>query len=343
MGKPFKILSIDGGGIKGLYSSTILEHLEAEFECRISDHFDLLCGTSTGGLIALGLSQKISAEDISDIYKEKGDEIFPSRSPWMRWFEWIEEKYFGGKFFPGQTFWFGKYNNENLKAILESMFGGKRVKDTNNLLCIPTYSVTDGRPWVFKYDHKEGNLSRDNEALYVDVALATSAAPTYLPIHEISFYNNKQFVDGGVWANNPTLVGVIEAIRYFVGPGKEYDSLQVLSISSLSNAKGKPTGWRKKRSFIGWRGDLFDVSMNGQSMFTDYIMSSLAITDTIPIEYYRIPSADISHEQVQLVDMDATSKKCIDLLCGKGNDMGTLYRKKDEIKSFFASHKTYQI
>ena len=189
--------------------------------------------------------------------------------------------------------------------------------------------------------HKEGNLSRDNEALYVDVALATSAAPTYLPIHEIEYYDNKQFIDGGVWANNPTLVGVIEAVKYFVGKDKDYDSIEILSVSSLSQTKGKPTGWRRDRSFAGWRGDLFDTSLNGQSLFTEYVMDSLTELNDIDIYYQRIPSAPISHEQIHLIDLDNSSKESLTLLSGKGNDVGTVYRKKTEIRRFFNSLKTY--
>jgi patatin-like phospholipase/acyl hydrolase len=78
--KTFKILAIDGGGIKGLYSSTILEHLEKKYKGNISDYFDMLCGTSTGGLIALALSLKIPTKEISDIYLKNGNKIFPKKS-----------------------------------------------------------------------------------------------------------------------------------------------------------------------------------------------------------------------------------------------------------------------
>ena len=75
-GKDFKILSIDGGGIKGLYSATILAHFEHKFSARISDYFDMLCGTSTGGLIALAASLKISMNDVCRFYEEEGPKIF---------------------------------------------------------------------------------------------------------------------------------------------------------------------------------------------------------------------------------------------------------------------------
>ena len=325
----FKILSIDGGGIKGLYSSTILEHLESKFGGSCSDYFDMLCGTSTGGLIALGLSQKILASDISKIYTEHGKEIFPKQSKLVALFR--------------QTLWKGKFKDKSLKKVLIEVFGEKVIGESNNLLCIPSYSFTDARPWIFKYDHREGGLDRDNNAKYVDVALATSAAPTYLPLAEIELYDYKQFIDGGVWANNPSLLGLIEALTYFVGEGKQYDGIQILSVSSLNNTAGKPTGLKRNRSFVQWRNDLFETSLIGQSNFTDYFLSKLHALTSIPVEYVRIPSEAISAEQQHLVQLDVATTDAIRLIRGKGNDRGTLASKDPEIAKLFQSHKTYKI
>jgi patatin-like phospholipase/acyl hydrolase len=197
--KSFKILSIDGGGIKGLYSSTILQILEERYNCKTYDCFDMLCGTSTGGLIALALSAGKTAKEISDMYVYHGASIFPQK--WNRFLKQI----FGG----------GKYTNNFLQNHLNSFFGDKTLNDSEKLLCIPAFNYTESVPCVFKFDHKEGNLAKDKSIKYVDVALATSAAPTYFPIYEIEALN-KQYIDGGVWANNPALVGVIEALCYFL-------------------------------------------------------------------------------------------------------------------------------
>lgn len=325
----FKILAIDGGGVKGLYSSTVLEHLEEKYGGNISDYFDMLCGTSTGGLIALALSLKISTEDISNIYLKNGSKIFPKQSK-------IKGLY-------KQIFGKGKFSDTALKIILEEIFKDKKLSESNNLLCIPSYSVTDARPWVFKYDHKEGDLSRDNKAKYVDVALATSAAPTFFPMAEIDYYNYKQFIDGGVWANNPTLVGLIEALTYYVGKDKKFKKLKILSISSLSNTGGKPIGLKKERGFIDWKDDLFDTSLTGQSLFTDYFMSKIKEISDVSVEYIRIPSAKISSSQEHLVQLDVATKDALNLIRGKGNDMGEIYKKKNEISDFFKIKKQYKI
>lgn len=324
--KTFKILSIDGGGIKGLYSSTILEHLEEKYSCSISDHFDMLCGTSTGGLIALALSLGIPAKTVSEFYMNKGKRIFP----YIPFFNSLK-----------QVVWGGKFSDKKLKQSLVEIFGEKKLGESKNLLCIPSYTYTDARPWVFKFDHKEKGLDRDNKAKYVDVALATSAAPTYFPLCEIDYYDKKQYIDGGVWANNPTLVGLIEALSYFVGNGKEFDNIKLLSISSLTLSGGKPIGLSRKRSFVRWRSDLFDVFNTGQSFFTHYFMDKIKELDNVSIDYVRIPSAIISSEQERLVKMDKATSNALYFIRGKGNDQGELYKKDPKVKEFFDTKKTY--
>lgn len=324
----FKILAIDGGGVKGLYSSTILEHFEEKFGVNISDYFDMICGTSTGGLIALALSLKIPTKEISEIYLKNGSKIFPKKNKKVAFLK--------------QVLGSGKFSDIPLKEVLIDVFGDSKLIESNNLLCIPSYSITDARPWVFKYDHKEGDLGRDNKAKYVDVALATSAAPTYFPMAEIEYYDSKQFIDGGVWANNPTLVGLIEALTYYVGKGKEFKKIKILSLSSLTNTGGKPTGLKRARGFKDWREDLFETSLTGQSFFSNYFMSKVKDISEVEVEYIRIPSANVSSEQEGLVKLDVATKDALNLIRGKGNDMGEIYKKKKEIESFFLNKKQYK-
>lgn len=328
---PFKVLSIDGGGIKGLYSSRILDYFEEYFDCSLADTFDMVCGTSTGGLIALGVSQGIPVSKITSLYKNKGHLIFPRQPKVLRWlkrntFIKLEKR------FLQQLFWFGKYSAEPLKHELTELFGEKTIGESLVHLCIPSYSITKGHPRVFKNDHH--NLNCDNSVPYVDVALATSAAPTYLPIHSIKCLDNEQFIDGGVWANNPTHIGYLDALKFFINSQDGYDGIEILSIASISHHKAQNTNWRKNRSFKGWGGKLFEVMMNGQSKGVDYTMQTIAEADD-RISYTRIESPALSSDQQAEIDMDITHSQAIDLMLIKARDQASRLVKQDIIINFF--------
>lgn len=335
--KPFKILCIDGGGIKGLYSARILQLFEESLQkqtnkpdLRIVDYFDLVCGTSTGGLISLAISLRKPMKDICTFYELHGKRIFPSPNSFYR-------KYIR------QTLFRGKYSDKYLKTVLTDFFGQHVVGDSHCLLCIPSYDITNGTFALFKFDHKEGKLERHNKLKYVDVALSTSAAPTYFPLAQIKDENNTQYVDGGVWANNPSLVGFTEAIRYFVGQEKPYDAIQLLSVSSLNINTGKPPMLRRRRSFIDWTNDLFDLSLIGQSEFSDIFLKTLTNQTKFPLEYLRIPSAEIASKQISYISLDNASEKAINLMKQQSDDMYHRFKTNDLIQSIFSSYKTYII
>ncbi len=337
--KTFKILSIDGGGIKGLYPASILRKFEEKFNCLTSDHFDMICGTSTGGLIALAIASHIPAKDICRFYEERGEIIFPKHR--------LKLPFFGRTdlFFLKQLLFWGKYSDKGLKKALFEIFGENKIKDSNNLLCIPSYSITKAQPRVFKYDHKEGKLSTDNNLSMVDVALATSAAPTYFPIANIANLHNEQFIDGGVWANNPTLVGLLEAINHFVGKDekKEYDKIQILSLSSLSITEGKPPGIRRNRSFVGWKSDLFNTTFTGQSFFSDFFMTKIKEIGDIKIDYIRIPSEKLSREHESFIQLDVANIHSYELMKIKADHQAALFEKEAKIIELFTKKKTYTI
>ncbi|MFL9837794.1 CBASS cGAMP-activated phospholipase [Flavobacterium sp. ST-75] len=329
--KTFKVLSIDGGGIKGLYSATILNKIEKQLikdsgdnSLRIVDYFDLICGTSTGGLIALALSLGISTEEICKFYTQHGPKIFrwsKGKIPLIR-----------------QALLYGKYSDKKLKKALYEVLKNNKIKNSKCLLCIPTFDITHGTYEIFKYDHPEGNLSRDNELLMVDVALATSAAPTYFPIAEMKQHDNKLYADGGLWANNPSLIGYTEALRYFVGENKAYDNIQLLSISSLNSKQTFLPFSRRKRSFIGWRQQLFDSCLTGQSEFCNIFLESLSQT-TSNLDYYRIKGDIKNPIHSKSIQIDFSDKTSLSLLSQYGNDM--YHSVKKDIVPYFINKKTY--
>ncbi len=331
--KVFKILSIDGGGIKGLYSASILASIESKTGKKITDHFDMICGTSTGGLIAIGLANGMSAQSLVDLYTTKGSIIFPtSNNNFVRSFQNSFKTI-------KQIFFSNKHSVKPLKRILDDLFEEKTMGDANNLLCIPSFNLTNGQPKVFKKSGSQTEHFVDNKIKLVDIALATSAAPSYYPIHE---HNNFLYTDGGVWANNPSLCGLLEAIDYYVGNDKEYEEFNILSISSITT----PSGWihtsNKSKSIVGWNKKLFQTAMDGQSYFTDYFLQKIVPKINPNGDYFRIKSPEMSNAQMNIITMDRADKKTLLTIKSLGNQVGNTFATKSEILEFFKTIKHYK-
>lgn len=194
-----KILSIDGGGIKGVFAAQILSDIEEEYGIKLCDYFDIITGTSTGAIIASGLALGIAAKDILNLYLEKGKDIFNGYSA-------KGPKRLIGLFKMGFN---SKYDNKNLKKCLLEVFGEKRIGDCKTRLLIPTYNLHTGKVEIFKTAHNK-NYIRDYKERIIDVLLSTTAAPTFLPAY--SFSNRGRYIDGGVGANNPSYIAVVEAL-----------------------------------------------------------------------------------------------------------------------------------
>lgn len=331
--KTFKILSIDGGGIKGLYSASILASFEKKTGKNITDYFDMICGTSTGGLIAIGLANGMSAQSLVDLYMNQGSKIFPtSDNNFIRGFQ---NSYKTIK----QIFFLSKHSVRPLKSILEDLFGDKTMNGSNNLLCIPSFNLTNGQPKVFK---KSGNQTEhfvDDNIKLVDIALATSAAPSYYPIHE---HKGVLYTDGGVWANNPSLCGLLEALDYYVGDVKEFDNYSILSIASIDNPNGWITTLNKSKSIIGWKEKMFQTALDGQSYFTDYFLLKIIPKINPKGNYIRIKSPELSKAQMNVITMDRADKKTLQTIQSLGSHVGNTFATKPEILDFFKTIKNYK-
>src|SRR5579859_7583311 len=231
-GKPFKILSIDGGGIRGIYPAMLLANLEAELTARglaktkIWEHFDLITGTSTGGIIALSLALGVPAKEVGALYLENASRIF-GRKKW---------------FIPGQII-YSSYKRDFLETLIRTTFqhasGGvdPRLKDCKTNVCIPIYDILEGRPSVLKNNYHSAFV-RDYHIPAYQAAMATSAAPTYFDPYSSTYKDLKDIdqvfsnkVDGGVFANNPSLLAITEAQKAFEQP---LSNLRVLSLGTGS-------------------------------------------------------------------------------------------------------------
>lgn len=325
MNKPFKVLCIDGGGIKGLYSAELLAKFEQVFGRCVSDCFDMLCGTSTGGIIALAASLKIPMSDVVKFYQEHGPAIFSERT---------KHKLGGSAYLLlKQTAFGGKYSATPLRSALEGVFKDKKIADSNNFLCIPAYNTLTANPRIFKKDYD--NFTEDDRKSYVDVALATSAAPTYLPVMEIE---GDQFADGGLWANNPILVALTEYLYKF-SQDTRFDGLEILSISSCQKSKGEKHH-KLNRAFSDWKNTLFDAYSIGQSKSTMFFLSKLKGCLNFPFEFHRIENIHLSPEQDNIIDMDNASEESMKLLVKIADNTAMNEKMRPEIAHYFKTTKT---
>ena len=242
----FRILSLDGGGIKGAFTASALAAIEDDIGEPIGDYFDLIAGTSTGGILALGLGFRIPAKTIMDFYKNMGPEIFPATGR------------LGIKGILRQLFT-TKYSHKKLRTALEKVLGDRKFGQAKNRLIVPTYDAIGGRIFILKTAHHE-RFKYDIEALAVDVALATSAAPTYFQAAPFPAQVGSSFVDGGVWANNPVLAAIVEATCFLNIPLKEINVLSIGTTSTPFNiARNRRAG------IIKWNVGMINLMFEAQA------------------------------------------------------------------------------
>jgi patatin-like phospholipase/acyl hydrolase len=271
--KPFQVLSLDGGGIRGLFAATVLAALETDLDTRIVDHFDLMVGTSTGGIIALALGAGLSPSAIVDMYTQMGPDVFAG-------------SHVGGL----RRLFRSKFDPEPLRSALNRALGDCQLWQSVVPLVIPAYDLTSDRIYLFKTPHHE-RLRRDWPLGMADVAMATAAAPTLLPAYDL---NGIRFIDGGVWANNPVVVGIAEAISMF---GRSLGDISVLSLSTTSDLRQ-----RHRRldhgGMVQWATNAVDVVLSGQSMGANTTAFHLLgdrlmrIDEPVPVGALRIDRVD---------------------------------------------------
>lgn len=239
----FQILALDGGGIKGVFSAAVLTAIEEDLGVLVTDHFDLITGTSTGGIIAIGLGLGLRPRQMLEFYVDKGAQIFRNRSGLNSLMHWLLHK----------------YPQNRLREALCEVFQERLLGDSVKRLVLPAYNLGEDDVYLFKTPHHE-RLRRDWKVPAWKVALATSAAPTYFPC--CRHLEGMRLIDGGVWANNPTMVGIAEAVSVLNVP---LAAIRVLSVGTCSSIVRRPAtlNWGGK---LLWAKSAVDVVMRGQSL-----------------------------------------------------------------------------
>jgi predicted acylesterase/phospholipase RssA len=286
----YRVLALDGGGIRGLIPATVLVEIETTMGRPIADLFDLVAGTSTGGILALGLTKpdpagrqrpQYTASDLCDLYLQDGQKIFPHSL--IRELE------------TAHGIIDAKYAAAPIEAILKDRFGDTMLSDALTELVIPSYDLTGPGPYFFKREYAKSE-TEDWDVHMRDVARATSAAPTFFdpPVFEAADGSGKHaLVDGGTFANNPTLSGYVDALRL----GQDRARILVVSIGTglPKQAPGSgpipiEPGHVKDFGLLKWARPLLEVVLDGVPKAVEYQMNAIATATPTKLVYHRLQS-----------------------------------------------------
>jgi patatin-like phospholipase/acyl hydrolase len=294
----FHILALSGGGYRGLYSARILADIEQHIGASVATRFDLLAGTSIGGILALALALEVPAERMVTLFERHGDAIFRKR-----------RSLFG--------LWRSPYTQQALADLLrqDELFGQRTLDHVRHPVIVPAINYSTGRPVVFKTPH-HSKFFRDCHHQLVDIAMATSAAPGYFPRH---VFNDNQYVDGGLFANAPGMLAVHEARQFF---DCNEAQLTVVAVGTMSSKFTVDPRRNRQGGTFDWGGlnptgmpkRLFGLAISAQESMTDHVLHH-----RLGSRYFHIDD-DLTDERARAVALDTTTKAAREVLLGAASE-----------------------
>lgn len=309
-----RILSIDGGGIRGIIPGQILVSLEEKLKvmdnnpnARIADYFDLIAGTSTGGILTCiylcpdkddpGRPQ-FTAQEAVNLYLDKGGDIF--------------DVSFWQKVTSGLALADEKYSEEELEKALMEYLGDLKLNELLKPCLVTSYDIKNREGRFFK-QHTAGN---DKKNFFVrDVARATSAAPTYFELANAKSFSGEYYplIDGGVFVNNPTLCAYAEARKLNFDPDKIKPTAKEMAILSIGTGNiDDPYSYDKAKDWgvVGWLKPLIDIMMSGVSQTVDYQLNQIYDAVEKPDQYLRI-SPDLYNAEASMDNASEENLKAL--------------------------------
>jgi len=291
MSKPFKILSIAGGGIRGIYPAHVLHCIEERLQINLLETFDMIAGTSTGSIIAAGVATGVAASEIVELYVEHGSRIFRKKR-----FLWPNRRQRAMI----QPMLNSVYDSTYLRSLLNSVFHEKQLGEIEKPLLLPSTDIGNGCVHVLKSGYSP-DFTRDNDVFVKDAVLASCSAPTYFDPHRIHHY---LLADGGLWANNPALAAVIDAQKRL---GVNQDDIQVLTIGTGHSKTMYGTDNSRKWGLLnGWRSK-------------EFISFILSLQSQSAMNYLRL---QLRPEQIKRIDFESDLPLPLDD-CSKMDDLIT--------------------
>lgn len=272
----YHILSLDGGGIRGVMSAVILQEVERQIKKPLNKHFNLIAGTSTGSILAAAIASGLKSQDIIRLYQEDGPKIFPYQSLFSPQRLGLVLRY--GLSAP-------KFSDKGLIKVLQDKFGTTKLSDVGDLpqLLIVAYDTIGREPIVFKSWRRDADYF--NVPLW-EACVCSASAPAYFPAHLLKAESRTySMIDGGVGASNPSACAVAEAIRL----GYPIKDISMLSIGTGDSAT--PIVWKKARGWglsqWVWKGRLIDVLFDASAKIHHYV--SLQVLSSLESQNERRP------------------------------------------------------
>ncbi|MCQ3923390.1 MAG: patatin [Rhodocyclaceae bacterium] len=294
--QPFQALALTGGGFRGLFAAQALQCMEEHIDHPVGRHFDLTCGTSIGGIVALAVAFEVPMKKVVEIFTNLGPTIFPLHTaPEGKW-------QIGADLFKHRNK--PRYLSASLREAISSLIPEDTILgDALHPVAIPAVNVTEGRPQVFKTRHKP-EWHRDWKLKAIDVALATSAAPTFFELAEVS---GSLYSDGGLFANAPDLIAFHEAEHYFDVP---VDAVRILSIGTTTKSYSISFNAGREFGVADWMQEarLFSVMISAQQQFVDQLMAH-----RLEDRYLRLDK-EPSQEQASDLGLDIATPVAIQTL-----------------------------
>lgn len=308
----FQILALSGGGFRGLYTAKVLADIEEEIQAPIARHFDLIAGTSVGGILALAIALEIPAKDIVNLFVEYGEQIFKRR-------------------FSLRGILRAPLSLAPLQQLLstENLFCNRELGHCKHPVIVPSINYSSGQPVLFKTPHHQ-DFKRDHLHQIVDIALATSAAPGYFPRHS---FNNNQYVDGGLFANAPGLLAVHEAQTFFQ---KDTQQIHLLSIGTMSSKFTVDPRKNRAGGTLDWGGinpanmpkRLFGLSISVQeSLCNNMLMHQLQ-------DRYLHVDDDLTDQSARAVALDKADPAAREVLLGAASERSKKSISNPQCQSF---------
>ena len=324
----FNILSIDGGGVKGIISSIVLRDLEQYIQtyshnpsANLSDYFNLIAGTSTGSILS-GLylcpskngKAKYSAQDAYELYKEFSASVFGKKISYQL------KSIFG--------LIRSKYDNKTLYELLEKYFQDVKISELLKPCLITAYDLE--RESAYFFNTESAKKSKEKNFYLRDAILSSTAAPTFFPSVQIESIAKKQFcmIDGGVCCNNPSMCAFAEAIK--MPAYTSIDKINIFSVGNLTKHSSSTCPQIKNRGLVGWISPFIDITFSANTQTVDYQLKMLFNTFKTKNNYIRIEK--LVCDDFDIPSLDASSNKDIDLLIHLGEQLS--YDRENDIKSF---------